>query len=459
MSQGAPEGFVAQGVAGEVRRLVRLAVPVAGTQLVGMLLGVVDTIMLGRYSTDAMAASVAANAFVFSTMMFMNGVLFGLDPLIAQAHGAGRGDRAALALQRGTVLAALLALPCAALWLLIGPFMTLVRQDAALIPLAEGYAIALIPGLPCFLVASVLRQYLQGREIVLPALVITLVANGVNALANYALIFGHFGFEEMGIVGAGIASSVTRALSLLLLVAYVKVFRLHDGAWQPWSRAAFDPRGLRRVFAIGLPVALQVSAEMWAFNASTFIAGALGATAVAAHGVALNLASLSFMLPLGVSQAATTRVGNLIGAGRAREAQRSAWIALAMGAGVMTLSAVVFVVGREDLARIYTSDPVVVHYAATILPIAAAFQIFDGTQVVGSGVLRGMGRTLPAFVFNLVGYWCIGLPLGWWIGPGSHGGLEGIWWGLSLGLAIVALSLVAWIRRSGPASLAAHPPA
>jgi len=445
--------FIARTRGEEIRRLLQLAIPVAGTHISMMLLGFVDTVMLGHYDPKAMAASAGANVFTFATMFFANGILLGLDPLIAQAHGAGEGEKAALAFQRGSVLSLILAIPVALAWLWTGSFLALTGQDPELVPLAQSYALSLIPGLPGFLVYSCLRGYLQGREIVRPALVIVLIANAINALVNYALIFGNLGAPELGIVGAGVASSLTRTFSLLLLAAYVWGFRLHLGAWVPWSRESFSWRGMRSILIIGLPVAVQTSTEMFAFSISTLLAGTLGIVAMNAHTIAMNLASISFMLPLGVSAAAATRVGNLIGAGVPQLAQRSAWIAIAMGASVMSISAFSFVAFRAWLPTIYTSDAAVIGLAATILPIAGAFQLFDGTQAVACGVLRGMGQTRPAAVFNVVGYWLIGIPLGWYFGIRVDW-LGGLWWALVLGLAIVAVSLVLWLRVRGPETFA-----
>jgi MATE family multidrug resistance protein len=196
---------------------------------------------------------------------------------------------------------------------------------------------------------------------------------------------------------------------------------------------------------------MQVSLEMWAFSGAALIAGRLGAVSLAAHTIALNLAALAFMLPLGIAQGAATRVGNLIGAREPDAAQRAAWVSIGMGAGVMTLSASLFVVFRTGLPRLYTPDADVILACAAILPIAAAFQIFDGTQAVGCGILRGMGRTRPAMVFNLVSYWVLGLPIGAWLALFQGWGLAGIWWGLALGLGLVATSLVLWVRVRGPA--------
>jgi MATE family multidrug resistance protein len=343
--------------------------------------------------------------------------------------------------------------PTLVLWTYTEDFLLFTGQDPQLSRAAHQYIMAQSPSVPAFLVYSALRQYLQGREIMRPALWVILIANVFNAFFNWVLIFGNLGAPALGLVGAGIATGLTRWVSLIGLVFWVRGFGLTRGAWQPWSRAAIDPIGLRAVFAIGFPVAIQVSLEIWAFSAAALVAGRLGATPLAAHTVALNMAALAFMVPLGISQGTVTRVGNLIGAGQAVQAQRAAWVALAMGGAVMTASAVIFVVFRHTLPSLYTPDASVIALCASILPIAAAFQIFDGVQVVGCGVLRGMGRTRPAAVFNLISYWMLGLPIGTWLALGAGFGLPGIWWGLCIGLATVSAMLVLWIRVRGPVTM------
>jgi MATE family multidrug resistance protein len=435
----------------EFRRLTSLAVPVAATQLSGMLMGFVDTVMVGRVSVEAIAAASLANVWSFGTLLFANGVIFGIDPIVAQAHGAGDGPRAGLALQRGVVLALLLSVPVGLLWGVTKSFLLLVGQEPELARMAHVYTVVKIPSVPFFLVYSALRQYLQGRELVRPALWVILIANAFNAFFNWILIFGQFGLPALGLTGAGIATTLTRILAFAGLILFVRGFGLHREAWTPWSRDSL--RGIGSVVRVGLPISVQLCTEIWAFSACALLAGRLGAESLAAHTIALNLAALAFMMPQGISQGATTRVGNLIGAGRPGQAQRAAWLAIALGAGIMTLSASAFVGLRELLPRIYTEDLPVIRLCASILPIAAAFQVFDGTQVVGCGVLRGMGRTRPAAVANLIGYWLLGLPLGAWLGLVRGGGLEGIWWGLCFGLAVVAGLLVAWVRYRGPARM------
>ncbi len=437
-------------VRAEVRKMLALGLPVAGTQVSTMLLLVVDAIMVGHVSVEAMAAASLANVWIWATFMFAQGVLMGLDPIVSQAHGARDGERAGRALHAGLLVALVLSAALGCLWLATERVLLATGQDPALARMAHAYTLVQIPSIPFFLVYTALRQYLQGREYMRPALFVIAGANVLNVLFAWALIFGHLGFPPLGIVGAGIAACLTRVASGVGLVALVAGFGLHHGAWVPVGRGSLRLRELRELAAYGLPVAVQVSLEAWAFSGASLLVGHLGAEALAAHTIAINLASLSFMMPLGIAQGAATRVGNLVGAREPAAAQRAAWVSLALGAGVMGLAAVTFVVLRGWLPRLYTPDAAVVAACAAIMPIAAAFQVFDGTQVVGCGILRGMGRVRPATAFNLIGYWCLGLPLGGWLALRGGYGLAGLWWGLALGLAVVACSLVVFVARRGP---------
>jgi MATE family multidrug resistance protein len=433
----------------EVRRLTAIAVPVALSQLAIMSMGFVDLVMVGRVSVEAFAAVSLANPWQYATLLFANGFLMALDPIVSQAHGARDGERAGRALQQGLVLALLMSPWVILAWTQTEEVLLALGQEARLAHEAERFLLVQIPSVPFFLTYAALRQYLQGREIVRPLLWVVLIGNVVNALANWVLVFGKLGAPALGLVGSGLATSLTRIAMFGAGVGLVLAFRLHEGAWVPWSRAAFAPAGLRTLLAIGFPISLQMSLEMWAFAASNLIAGRLGAEAVAAHGMVMNLASITFMVPLGIAQGTAVRVGNLIGAGELAQSQRAAWLGIAMGAGFMTLSAVGFVIGRDVLPRLYTPEAAMIAAAAAILPIAGAFQVFDGTQSVASGVLRAMGRPGPAALFNLVGYWVLALPLGAWLALDRGAGLVGLWWGLCAGLVVVAIGLVLWIWRGG----------
>lgn len=447
----APEDAPAALRRRELRRIVALAAPVAATQLGTMLLGVVDLLMLGHLGTRELAAAALGRVWVLGTMLVAQGILFGLDPVISQAFGARKRERMGLALQQGLVLASVLSLLLAGLFLVTDDALRAFGQDPELAAIARRYAVARIPGLPFLFVFLALRSWLQGRGLMAPALAVAWLSNLVNVAANWGLIFGHLGLPRLEVVGAGLATSLTQAFSCLALVLVVRARRLDRGAWTGWRPEALSPRGWLEIARLGWPIGVQFGLEVWAFQFASLAAGWLGEVELAAHTVVLNLASVTFMLPLGVSIGAATRVGNLIGAGRRAEAQRAAHVALVLGAAVMAVSALVFVVGREALPRLYGAEEDVLRAAAAILPIAAAFQVFDGIQVVGGGVLRGMGRTRPAALFNLVGYYAIAFPLAWWLAFRRGFGLAGLWWSIAVGLGVVAIALVAWIRRRGPA--------
>lgn len=434
----------------EARRLAALATPSALTQLSSMLLWTIDLVMVGHVGVEALNAVSLGRIWVMGTTVVASGLIFGLDPIAAQAHGARDRERLGRVLLHGAVLALAATVPVALAWLVTGPMLVAFGQDPATAALAARYVRVQIPGLPFFLLFLVLRQYLQARGIVRPAMWIAFGANFFNAGVNAVLIFGLAGAPRLGAVGAGIGTAATEVAMLAAMLAAFRRFRLQRGA-----RTVLHPRGVRvrelaEIAGLGAPVAFQLALEYWAFGIATLWAGRLGALPLAAHSIALNLASISYMVPLGISTAATTRVGNRIGAGDRAGAQRAAWVALAMGGGVMLLFAGLFVAGRFEVPGWFTRDGAVIAAAAAVLPIAALFELFDGVQVVGGGILRGTGRTRPAALANLFGYYLLGLPLGWWLGAPERLGLAGIWWGLALGLFSVAATLLAWIAWRGP---------
>jgi MATE family multidrug resistance protein len=434
----------------EVSRLASLAVPVAFSNLGMISMGAVDQLLLGHYGTLQLAAVGLANPWVFGTIMFANGVLLGLDPIIARAHGARDGARSAQALHTGLVLAAVLTVPVALLWWFTRPVLVAAGQDPELAAMSAKFVHTQIPSIPFFLGNTVLSRYLQNREHVRQTVVVMAVANAVNALSAWTLIYGRLGAPELGVVGAGLATCATRIASTFTLIAWTRAFRLHEGAWEPFSRRALEWRSHAEILRLGVPIALQTCTEMWAFGLASFIAGPLGAVQLAAHQVAMQFASITFMIPLGVSQAVSIRAGNLLGAGRPEAAARAGWIGIAGSAAFMSLAAATFILGRDALPQIFTNDAAVVAACAAVMPIAGAFEVFDGTQAAACGMLRGMGRPMPATVMNLIGYWLISLPLGGWLALRTSFGLRGLWLGLCLGLIVVAVGLVLWLREHAP---------
>ncbi len=442
---------VSSGSLREARRLIVLATPVALTQLSAMLLWTIDLLMVGRLDVLSFNAVSLGRIWVMGTTICAMGLIFGLDAIASQAHGARDRERLGEVLLHTGVLALAVSVPLGALWLGTENVLLALGQDPVTVALAHRFVVVQIPGLPFFLLFVALKQYLQARGIVRPAMWVSFAACAFNAFLNWLLVFGHWGLPRMGAVGAGVATAITEVMMVLGLLAAIRWYRLQRGATTVFDFTRLRVKGLAEILRLGFPVAVMLALEYWAFAISTLWAGRLGASALAAHSIALNLASITYMVPLGIGLGAVTRVGNLIGAGEPRAAQRAAWVAFALGGGVMALFALLLVAGRWLIPGWFTPDAAVIALAATLLPVVAAFELFDGLQVVGSGVLRGMGRTRPAALFNLIGYYGLGLPLAAWLGRPGRMGLVGIWWGLALGLAAVATLSVLWIARRGPA--------
>ncbi|MGB5998996.1 MAG: MATE family efflux transporter [Thermoanaerobaculia bacterium] len=428
----------------ELRGVVGLAAPVVVVQLGTMLMGTVDTMMLGRVSEQALAAGALGHAVGTALLVLGIGILMAMDPLAAQAFGAGDRDGMAAQLVRGTVLALLLAVPISLAMAWIAGHLDLLGQQPELQILAGSYLRWLVPGNAALLLFGVLRQFLQAKSLVRPAVIAIVVANLFNVVADWALIFGHLGLPRLEVMGSAIATSSSRwVLFLALLFAARPVLRPY---WLRARRAAVTMRGLWQMLRIGIPVGVQVGLEFFVFTTVALMMGNLGSRELAAHQIAINLASLSFMVPLGIAGAAATRVGNAIGRGDSQGARLSAMVSLMVGGGVMLLFGALFRLLPSSLARLYTNEPEVIDLAALLIPIAGLFQVVDGTQVVGAGVLRGAADTRFPAVSAFVGFWLVGLPLGSWLTYGRGMGPQGLWWGLTAGLATVAVLLVMRIR-------------
>ena len=434
----------------ELGPLARLSIPIIIAQLGQVMLGVVDAAFAGRLGVQALDAVTLGAVWQVTVMMPLAGVVMGMGPLISQAHGADNREQMALGLQRALVIAAVMSLPVAVGWSYAYEGLLLLGQDPALARMAAEYVDTQLFSAPCFLVYSALSTWLSSRGIVRIGIVAMLVANLFNALATWALMFGKLGLPALGIQGAAISTGLTELMLPTVTAVLVWRFGLHRGAWIPWSRRALSPVGLVPQLKLGLPNGLTLALELWAFQLGTILAGRIDEIALGAHAIALNLASLAFMVPLGFSVGTGTHVGQLIGAGQRERAQHAANTALTLLAGYALVAGGLFVAARELLPGLYSADPHVARAVASVLPIAAAFQLFDGLQAGGSGILRAMGRPQLTAVYNLVGYFAIGIPLAVYLGLHTPLGLQGIWIGYAAGLFFVAVALVSNVLLRGP---------
>lgn len=428
----------------EWRALVSIAVPVVVVQVGMMFMGVVDTLIIGHVSARALASVALGNLYTFNVLVVAMGALMALDPLVAQAVGADDFVGVTRAIQRGLILALGFAVVTMLAMLPAAALLRLFRQPVDVVPDAAGYCRISAAGFAPFLMFIVLRQSLQaiGR---LSRIVVTIIAaNALNAFLNWVLIFGHLGSPAMGVAGSAWATVISRwAMFLLLLLLAWRELHPHLAAVDPAIRT---PRPLGRMLALGLPIGLQQFLEVSAFGAVGLLTGTFGAVAVASYQIAINLAALTFMVPLGVSAAAAVRVGHAIGGGDLPRSKRAARMSYLLGAGFMSTTAVLFLTLPRQLAGLYTTDVALISLAGSLIPIAGVFQIFDGLQAVGAGVLRGLGDTRVPLIAMLSGYWLIGVPVSVLLGFHSGLGSRGLWWGFVAGLASVATFLFWRVR-------------
>jgi len=433
----------------ELIAMITLAVPVVLSELGWMAQGVVDNIMVGKLGAVAIGAVALGNAVYYTPSLFGIGLLLGLDTLVSQAYGRKDHDDCHRWLAQGVYLACIVTPP---LMVLIAAasygFMRFgVIPEVAV--LSGGYLRILNWGTLPLLLYGGTRRYLQGVGQVRVITVTYVLANLLNWFGNWVLIYGKFGMPALGVNGSAISTCVSRVAMAAALLGFAWRYERKRGhpLFQHWAGPQFDR--LRKLVQIGAPAAGQIVLEVGAWNLSTFAAGYLTPVALATHAIALNYASISYMVPLGMSAAAAVSVGHAVGAGDPERARRAGWLALALGTSFMLMAAVVFLVAPKPLIELYTRDPRVLIVGPSLLWIAAAFQIFDGIQTVCTGALRGLGETRVPMIANLVGYWAMGLPLGFTLCFVLKWGIYGMWIGLTLALIVISMTLLRrWYKDS-----------
>ena len=428
----------------ELRATVALAVPVVFVQLGFMAMGVVDTLMVGRVSARVLAAVALGNLYFFNVSIFSVGTLMALDPIVAQSVGAGDTEAVARAMQRGLLIAVALSVGTALLLAPVRGLLVTFHQPAEIVPDAVAYLHISIAGVLPYFLFVVFRQTLQAMHRVAPIVWTVIVANLTNAGFNWVFVYGHLGSPTLGVAGSAIATAISRWVMLILalvlswneLRAPLLPMRSGIASWAPvW-----------RMLRIGLPIGAQQMLEAGAFGAIGLLMGVLGTIEMAAHQIAITLAAFTFMVPLGVGSAAAVRVGHAIGAGNEHRARAAIGAAYLCGVGFMAMTAIAFLGAPRILAHLFTGDARVVGLAAVLIPIAGVFQVFDGGQAVGAGVLRGAGDTTAPLVVMLGAYWLLGVPVSAYLGFHTPMRAAGLWWGFVASLAAVAIFLALRIR-------------
>jgi MATE family multidrug resistance protein len=439
----------------EVRAMLSLSWPMILTNVIQTALTTTDVVMMGWLGPEALAAGALGSNVYFAFMIFGIGLVTAVAPMVAREIGARRHSVRDVrrTVRQGLWSCIAISVPVwAILWftedILIG-----LGQDPALAARAGQYMGTFQWALLPFLGYLVLRSFLSALERPRWALAVGIIAFFANAAAAWCLIFGKLGFPRLELVGAGIATTLASTImfvGLALVVTLDRKFRRYHLFGRFWRA---DWRRFRELWRLGLPIGATLVFEVTIFNAAVFLMGLIGTASLAAHMIAIQIASVTFMVPLGFGQAVTVRVGRAYGAGDRDGMTRAGWTAYALGVGFMTLAASLMLFaphlligGFLDMSK--PGNAPVVDLAVTFLAFAALFQVADGAQAVGSGMLRGLHDTRVPMLMAAFGYWGVGLPLGALLG--FHFGLEGagIWIGLASGLAIVAVLMTArWMMR------------
>ncbi len=418
------------------------------SQLGQTLVHTADSVIVGQFAGTVALAAVALGTSVFMTVLVAGiGIAYGLTPLIAQANG--RGDRAEcgrllgssllLNIGSGIVLSVLILFGFEAVLEQLGQDPAVVDQAR---PFLQLLAVSLIP----LMVFNTFKQFAEGLGFTRQAMNITLWGNALNIIVGIVLVKGMFGIEPMGVRGAGLATLIDRVLMSLAMGFYIfrsERFRAYRGAFRLLS---FDRARSLQLLKIGGPVALQFVFEVSAFSVAAIMAGTIGATAQAAHQVAINLASMTYMMASGVASAAAIKSGNHFGARNFTALRLSALSSYHIVIGFMSLTALLFILGNNLLPYMYTSDTAVITIAAQLLIFAGLFQLFDGGQVVGLGILRGMSDVQVPTAITFIAYWVVGLPMAYLLGLTFGWGVSGIWTGLTFGLLVSAVLLYLRVR-------------
>jgi MATE family multidrug resistance protein len=439
----------------EMRATLALAWPLVLTNLAQTAMPTTDVILIGRLGPDALAAAALATNLYFAFLFFGIGVVTATAPMIARELGRNRHSVRDVrrSFRQGLWLAAAVSLPIWAVLWNAERILVALGQEAVLAADAGLYMRALQWSILPFLLYIVARALISAMERPMSALWVGLVAIVLNALVGYALIYGSFGFPRLGLIGAGIATTFSSTVlfgGLALVLVVDRRFRRYGFFGRMWRS---DWLRFRELWRLGVPIGLALTFEVTVFNIAALLMGLIGSDSLAAYAIAIQIASLTFMVPLGLNQAVTVRVGRAYGAGDSDAIRRAGWTAYGLGLAFMGMSAMMMIFAPRPLIAAFLDlgDPAnapVIALAVSFLAAAGFFQIFDGAQVIGAGMLRGLHDTRVPMIFAAIGYWGIGLSLAVLLGFATPLAGIGIWIGLAAGLASVAtLMTVRWILR------------
>jgi multidrug resistance protein, MATE family len=424
-----------------------LAYPVMISQLGHTLVGVADSVMVGRLGAVPLAAASLGNVVFFVLMTFGIGVSYAITPLVAAADGEGNQKQIGVLLKHAFLINLITGLVIFLTVKLGEGVIFHLKQPIDVVEMAIPYLSIIMLSMVPLMIFQTFRQFAEGLSLTRQAMVIVLISNALNIGLNYILIFGKLGFPAMGLLGAGWATFISRVVLALLMAGYIRYRRRFQRYWEEFGWSQYSWELIRKMLKIGIPSGLQFIFEVGAFGFAAIMMGWLGAKTLAAHQIAINLASISYMMASGLSAAAAIRVGNQLGRKDILTLRMAGFTIYGMVLLFMGICALIFLAGREFLPSLYIDDAEVIALAAPLIVIAGLFQLSDGAQVVGLGALRGLADVKIPTWLTFIAYWVIGLPSGYFLAFYTPLASKGIWVGLLIGLSVVAVAL--FIRFEG----------
>ena len=408
-----------------------------------ILVTVADSMMVGRLGAGPLAAVSLANSVVTVIMLFGLGISYGMTPLVAVADGANDKKTSTSILKHGLILNTIIGLMLVGVCLLSGQYFDLLGQAPSVvrdaIPYFQVMALSLLP----LMIFQTFRQFSEGLSMTRQAMLISISGNVINVILNYGLIYGKLGFVAYGVIGAGWATLWSRVMMAIAMGIFVLTYSKFAKYRSVFSSVSIQWEPIRQILKIGVPSGLQYVFEVGAFSMAAIMIGWLGAEALAAHQIALNLSAISYMIATGLSAAGSIRIGNQLGKKDYKTLRQAGMTIFVMSAVLMVVFGSIFIIWQDFLPTLYVDNVNVIQMAASLLVVAGFFQVSDGVQAVGLGVLRGLSDVkVPTYV-TIISYWIVAIPAGYYMGIMMDWGAVGVWLGLLLGLTVAAIAHLA----------------
>ena len=425
-----------------ISETVKLAIPISAGQLGHVMLGVVDSLMVGKLGAVPLAAASLVNGLFFLIMVIGIGMTMAASPLIAMAKGRGKEKDCGKILNHSLLMNVTFSIVLISLMYGLSFLLPYMNQPEAVVKEALPYLRMLIASIIPFIIFQCYRQFLEGLSQPIPPMIIALSANILNAFLNWVFIFGNLGSPKLGLLGAGIATTGTRWTMAIALIIITLNYKRVQNFNPSFSLKIIDRALLKKLFSIGLPSGLQYFLEVGCFVFAAVMIGWIGAVPLAAHQIAINLASITYMIILGISSAGMIRVGLSVGSGKKDDVRKAGFTAMGLSGTLMITFGIIFIIMKDILPLFYINDIKVIELASQLIIVAALFQLFDGLQASGISVLRGLTDVKIPLAISFASYWLIGIPVAYILGITFKLGTVGIWIGLLIGLIVLGSSCV-----------------